>query len=443
MSRLRALGQLSPLLVLYVLVCAVSQPGAPVHDEGPLLGYAHRLLDGGYADAGTSVAMDFLWHGPGLPLLLAPLVALDLPLVAVRFVEPVLLGAAVLAFHRLLRLRLPPRAALVGTYAFGLYVPFLAMLGELHKEPLAILLVVIALLGLSRGLAEDRRAPLIVAGLALGGLSLVRVEYAGVAAVVLIGAALALVLRRVRLIARGLVVATAVALLVFAPWLAYTHAVTGRLGYLGNAAGLSLYWMSPNSPGESGQWHRESTVFQDQALRDQRPLWRGLERLDPLRRDDELRRVAIDNIRAEPKRYLRNLAANTTRLFFLVPMRPARSPVVVGGCLAFNGFLLAGALWAAVRLRRTRRRRPRLPEAVPFALLAALFVAVHVPFSANPRLLMPVVPVLLWFVVHGASLVPLRWSSRTDNSLPPPGVGAAALAPARPASVNASASTTR
>src|SRR5215213_5635050 len=97
MGVVRPVVALAPLLAAYAGLTAVTQPPAsPVYDEGPLLDAARRLVDGGYA----ARAMDevaYLWHGPGLPALLSPLVALDMPVPLQRYLMPLLLFAAVLA----------------------------------------------------------------------------------------------------------------------------------------------------------------------------------------------------------------------------------------------------------------------------------------------------------------------------------------------------------
>jgi hypothetical protein len=65
------------LLAVLVLVSVLAAPsGVPVRDEPDFLVLAERLLAGWYADASPDADPRlFLWHGPGLPALLAPLVA--------------------------------------------------------------------------------------------------------------------------------------------------------------------------------------------------------------------------------------------------------------------------------------------------------------------------------------------------------------------------------
>src|SRR3954471_19647599 len=79
---LREALRVAPLLVLYVAICALAQPGPhPVRDEQDLLAAAGRMLDGQLVPGGhLPDPRAYLWHGPGLVALLAPLVALQLPL---------------------------------------------------------------------------------------------------------------------------------------------------------------------------------------------------------------------------------------------------------------------------------------------------------------------------------------------------------------------------
>jgi 4-amino-4-deoxy-L-arabinose transferase-like glycosyltransferase len=390
------------LLTAYALVCAVRQPGAePVRDEPALLAAAERLLDGQPAAPGPEPDQRaWLWHGPGLVALLAPLVALDVSLPVIRFLGPLLLAAAVVLFHRVLRARLAPRPALVWTAALALYMPFGAVLGTVQKEPLAIALVAAAMLALTRGVESGRPRALVAAGLALAALAMVRLEYGIVVLGLLAVAAAWWAIRGRPPVAARLAVVAAVAVAGCLPWLAYTQHVSGQALYWSSSAGLSLFWMSPTLPGETGQWHSPVRVYRDPALAAYRPMFHRLDRVHPLESDLELRRRAIGNVRARPGVYARNLAANVSRLLFSVPARSGRSAVELGVLVVFNGALVLGLACAARSLLRRRRSHALPPETLPFALLAVLAIAVHVPPSASPRMLLPVVPLLVWFLAQ-------------------------------------------
>src|SRR4051812_39204114 len=178
-GRGREVVALLPLLALVVGWALIAQPaGHPVRDEISLLRLAHRLLHGEYAEASGALGpRAFLWHGPGEPVYLAPFVALGLPLELLRVVSALPLWGAFVGFHALLRRRLARRPALLWTYALAAYLPFYAFSRQIQKEPLALLLVVVAMLATSDALARRRARPAILAGLALAGLVMVRLEY--------------------------------------------------------------------------------------------------------------------------------------------------------------------------------------------------------------------------------------------------------------------------
>jgi hypothetical protein len=342
----------------------------------------------------------FLWHGPGLPALLAPLVALGVPLSGLRLTSPLLMFAAVLLFYRLLRLRLTPRSALVAAYALGLYLPAYYVLGTLDKDPLALLLSVVALDAAARYLTYGRRGQAVVAGLSLGALAMTRLEY-GLVITLALGAGLVwwLVARLRHRITRPpgrWTLVCAIGLLACVPWLSYTYSLTHHLFYWGNSGGISLYWMSSPDPSQLGSWHASHSVFADPALAGYRPFFRHLATLGPVRADLELRHVALVQALGHPAKYSLNLLANLSRMFFGFPFSFRTPAVAVAGLILINGTLLACLAGAVRPLVRARRRLPA--EAVPFALFAGLGFVVHVFPSAEPRMLIPILPVAIWLI---------------------------------------------
>src|SRR5712675_503220 len=89
-------------------------------DEGVYLGLARNITHGFYRNGSSDGPLNMcfpgwqtpdLWYGPGFPSLLAPLVALGLPVSVIRLVGPVLLIVAVFLFYQLLLLTVRPRSA--------------------------------------------------------------------------------------------------------------------------------------------------------------------------------------------------------------------------------------------------------------------------------------------------------------------------------------------
>jgi hypothetical protein len=392
---------LSPLLAVYVGAWRLNPaPAGPTGDEPDLLGYAGRLLDGHYA--ARLPATGYLWHGPGLPGALAPLLALHVPLWLDRLLlGPLATYAVVVGLAVVLRRTVPDCRARAVAAAFGLYLPLLSIVSSLHKEPLAAGLVVLAMGAASRGMRDGSRAAIALAGAALAGLAMTRVEYGWVLIVLLAGAAVHAAVARTPATRRRLAI-PALALALCIPWLAYTDHVSGHPGYWGNAGGLSLYWMSSPAPAQLGEWHAVHTVRQDDRLRAYRSLFRRLQALPPAVEDARLRALAVRQALGHPLKYALNFAANVGRMVAAWPFGRAAPWWSVAGVALSNAVLLATLL-------RGRRRRAGCPELATFGAFAAVALAVHLLPSSEPRMMIPVVPVLVW--VAAARAAPLTAAS--------------------------------
>jgi 4-amino-4-deoxy-L-arabinose transferase-like glycosyltransferase len=406
-----AFVRLLPVLGVLVAVAAIRHPGSlNTTDAGPLIAAAHRILAGRYAVLGTTTATEFLWHGPGLPVLLAPLVAIGAPLAALRMTSAVLMFAAVLLLYRLLRLGQPRRGALTGAYCLGFYGPAYYVVGTVSKDALALVCSIAALDAIARYLRYGRRRHALIAGLLLGALVMTRLEYGWVVSAALVLALGWWLVARLRRVAgessrvpRRFALVCAVGMLACVPWLAYTYSLTGHPFYWGNSGGISLYWMSSPSPDQLGQWHAWHTVFSDPSLASYRPLFRYIGSLSPLQQDSTYTHLAIVQASEHPAKYALNLVANVGRMFFGFPFSFTLPAVLVAGLILFNGGLLAGVAFAGTSLARARASLPR--ETVPFLLVGLLGFAVHVMPSAEPRMLLPIVPVEIWLIAQAAH----RW----------------------------------
>ena len=398
----RELALLLPLLLLFLLATGVV-PDRP-DDEAGYVALAERLADGYYTTGNDAALLDpdpsypDLWFGPGLPLLLTPLVALGAPVEALRFVGPVLLFLAVVVFFALVRLRFPTRTALAAAYLLGLYLPFLTLLPNLHSEPLGILLLVVGLYASARHLLDRRLGWLLLGAASFAGLALTRVAFGwvlAVSAVVLVG--WAAVARRPLLL--RLAAMQLGALVLCAPWLLFTWQTTERFPVWGTSGSLSLYWMASPYEGDAGDWRRADDVFSDAALAPHRPLFESLRGLDLGEQTRELEEAAVRNVLDHPGAYVGNVAANASRMLVNAPYSET-SWSARGLVFAIPNLLLLGAvLLVAAQLARKRPALP--PETAPFVVLGASNIALHLLVASYPRMLMLSVPVAVWLVVVG------------------------------------------
>lgn len=396
----RELLLLAPLLAMYLAAWAFF-PERP-DDEASYVVLAERLTQGFYVTGDDGAILDEdpaspdLWFGPGLPGVLAPLVAVDAPLWMLRLTSPLLLFGAVLVFYVLTRHRWGPRIGVVAAYALGLYLPFLGLLSNLHSEVFAVLLVTVGMLGLARFLERGGLAWLTLGAVGLGGLALTRVAYGWVLTVALLLLLAWWVARRSRSSGRAAAV-LALALVLCLPWLAYTFAKTDRLLVWGNSGSLSLYWMASPYEGDLGDWHQAHLVFTDPDLRPHRDFFEGLRGLGLAQQNAEIEREALRNIVEHPGKYTENVLANFSRMLFNAPY--SRTFQQTNDVFyALPNAILLGAL-ALCLLVLVPRRRTLLPETGVFILVGSIAFTLHTLVAAYPRMLAPIVPLLVWVTI--------------------------------------------
>lgn len=382
-------------------------------DEPVFLGYAHRIVHGHYA-ARDGVDVHFLWYGPGLPGLLAPFVAIGLPLKLIRLLGPLLLVLGVFLLNRLLSRYVSERATFLCTAAFAAYFPLYRVLPRLYSEPLAIVWLLLAVYLGVRYVREGRRWFGAGAAVALTALAMTRLEYGWVLIGSVVICALWWLLARGTVARRGLAM-MAVAVLLCVPWLVYTHHLTGKTLYWGNSGGLSLYWMASPHSRDLGEPHPVAEVFTNPQLADDRPYFRSISRLQAVAHDSALRKEAKKQIEAHPARYAERLAFNFSRFWFRAPFSfdsfgPQALFYTVPG-----GLLLLALILAAASFLRRRRRLPA--ELLPFLPVVVLGFLVHLAVAGYPRSIEPLVPLFMLFVAIGLGAPRIR-AERTSEPSP-------------------------
>ena len=166
--------------------------------------------------------------------------------------------------------------------------------------------------------------------------------------------------------------------------------------------------MSSPYAADLGDWHCASDVFAEASLTPHRTFFREHQRDTPSEQNRALERRALTNVLEHPGKYATNLVANASRMIFNAPYSrrglDARTVVI-----ALSGAILLVLLVAALALLM-RAQRPLAPEVAAFGLFLAISFAVHLPVSAYARMLIPMVPAIVWLIAYG-----LGRDDRTDK----------------------------
>ena len=141
-------------------------------------------------------------------------------------------------------------------------------------------------------------------------------------------------------------------------------------------------------------------MFSDPDLRPHRAFFETLRGLDLPEQNARIEREALRNIADHPASYAQNVAANVSRMLFNWPY--SRTPFQTNDLffVLSNLILLGAVVFSLIILVPRRRTLP--PEAGVFALLAGTAFVLHALVSAYPRMLAPIVPLVVWLTVLAA-----------------------------------------
>ena len=90
-----------PFLIFYVIFILIFATDELNHDDqGRYLMYAHNLINGYYSPPAPNID---LGNGPGYPLILAPFVALHLPLICIKLLNAVFYYLSIIFLFKSLR----------------------------------------------------------------------------------------------------------------------------------------------------------------------------------------------------------------------------------------------------------------------------------------------------------------------------------------------------
>lgn len=370
-------------------------------DEPSYLGFAHNLLHGFYSPPPPNID---LWHGPGYPLLIAPLVALNVPLICLRLLNALLLYFSVIFFYRIVQDRFGYKPALILAVIFGCYWLAFKGLPVIMTETFVFFLLMLITNVASWYFNSNKIIPaqLFLLSFLIAYLALTKIIFGYVLMIGLFIVLLGWIISRKKNYKKAsLVFATA---LVFTlPYLIYTYSLTGRFFYWGNPGGSALYWMSNPVKGEYGDWFNvrlEPNQSIDGIVpgAKQRLEANHLEEMTLINkyvgveRDDLLKQKALNNITNHPFKYFQNWVANIGRLLFNYPYSYRKYGMGMYLNMIPNLFLVGAVFFY---LPYTLSRWRQMPAFIKFLLLLVIiYFFLSTLVSAAIRMFYILFPVL-------------------------------------------------
>ena len=382
--------KLVPLLMLYLFITTVFSAHMLRGDETGYLLYATRLLQGCY----STREHVHLWWGPGYPIILAPFVFLNLPLLTARLANPFFLFGASIYFYKTVKLYTSQKRAIVLAYCLGLYPPLMRQMCTLMTESLILFLVCGFMFHFCKLHKEPPKAwpHLLAASMCLGYLALTKIFFGYVIMTGLVFYLLLFAWKRKEYLRKTTCVYI-LALLMCTPYLLLTYSQTGKIFYWGTSGGASLYWLSTPYKNELGSWFSPEKVKKLPELAPHRDFFDKIAGFSETAQDEAFKKRAINNILHHPKKCFVNWVANIGRLLFSYPFSftPQR--------MSTYFYLLPNAFIIVLFILRAYPAILRW-ENIPCELSSLIFFAIVVfsgssLLAAYERQFRPLVPILL------------------------------------------------
>ncbi len=408
-----------PFLAVYLLLIVIGHNDEMHGDEGRYIMFANNLMEGFYSPKDEVN----LWNGPGYPIFLIPFLALKLPLIGITLANGVLYYLSVILLFKAVKTISNTKLAAVTAFAWATYFVAYQELPVILSEALTIFIITSIIYLLSKLTKEKNNTHTILLGVAIGYLVLTKIIFAYVLLALWI---LFLLFRlgksflpSIQTTNTKLLMSLSIALLFIMPYLLYTYSLTGKVFYLGNSGGMSLYWMSTPHPGEFGDWNNadfdancfsniqpcNASIF----AKNHQENFNYIYQFKGVERDDKFKEIAIKNIKAHPTKYIKNCIANQSRMWFGIPnsylyQRDATLFRILPNMLILSSLLLTLVLWSI--------NWKQIPIKIHFLVLfLLLYLFLSTLVSAYPRNLYVIVPIILFlfaYVAHRS--ITINWS---------------------------------
>ena len=413
-----------PFLLLYIAIILFLPTDGKFGDETYYLKFAHNIINGFYSPSAPDVD---LMYGPGYPIIIAPFIALNLPLIYITLLNAALYYFSIILLFKSLLLVVNFRIAVITSLFWALYYHSFEQLHLIYTETITSFLISLIIYCTIKAFSPDNTRNtnklIVIAGFALGYVALTKVIFGYVLICMLIGSGIIYLKNRNSVNYRKGLFILLIAIATTLPYLIYTYHLTGRILYWGTSGGTNLYWMSSPYPRENGDWYNfdklESNYINNYEyssmpgrfdsirvnhLKDREDLYKfkGVEQ------DDLYRKIAIQNIKSHPLKFLQNCISNIGRFFFNYPKSYVLQRPINLIRLPLNGTLILILSFCSIP---TVISWYRIVYPIRFMIfIALLYMGGSILGSTEPRMFSVIVPILLiWIAYIYQKSVKIKW----------------------------------
>lgn len=310
-------------LLIYSAVIILFQDSNLIGDEKRYLVHANCLWNFQFTPDDKDM---WLWNGPGYPMMLMPFVLFFKdPVTPIRLLNALLLSSSLVIFYNSLRFVVSKSVAFVAFLAFANYFMIWKSLPLIMTEIPIVFFTCLIIYYLFKKVKG--KYDILILALLFAFTVMIKIIY-GYLITISIGFFIlyyfiikkdAYFLRTAKMFA--------LALLFCLPWLTYTYYKSGKIFYWAASGGMTIYWMSNPAPDEYGEYMDYSfnsalgvpeakIGFENSHGKEIREIVKNFKFE---KRDEEFKRIAIENIKAHPEAYVKNVFCNIGRFFFNYP----------------------------------------------------------------------------------------------------------------------------
>lgn len=398
-----------PFFLLYIAIVMISPTTGTYGDENRYLMFAHNLINGFYSPPPPFID---LGYGPGYPIVLVPFLSLHLPLICITLLNAVFYYLSIILLFKSLQQIVSFRISIIFSLFWALRFDLYKSLPVIYTETFTIFLISLLIFNLQNAFKHDKSSStkgyIILSGFILGYLALTKVIFGYVIMFIAIGILILLFTNLKSLNYKKSALIIFFAFLITTPYLIYTYNLTGKVFYWGSSGGNNLYWMTTPYEGEYGDWHPSPGEQGDYSYlipgseeliksRHQKDF-KGFSKYSEVEKDMILKKIAINNIKTHPLKFLQNAISNVGRMVFNYPASYTLQKPSTLARLPLNGILIVFVVFSSI-LTLLNWRKILFP--IRFLLiLAFVYFGGSIFGSAESRMFTMIVPILLLWIAY-------------------------------------------
>lgn len=396
-----------PFLLLYIVLVLIFPTQGSTQDEPRYLMFAQNLIHGFYSPPAPDIDIG---DGPGYPILILPFLAMGLPLISITIVNAVLYYLSVIilfkALQQIVSFPVAFACSLFWACFYNSYGNIGLILPETFTAFLSSSLVFSLLKAFNTANLKKAKKYIYIAGFIMGYIALTKVIFGYVLAFMLIGSGLLWLISRKTENYRKALIISVIAFITTVPYLAYTHHVTNRVFYWGTIGGNNLYWMSTPYENEYGDWinhvidpkNKRNTIpgAEDIMTSNHQQDFKEILKYKGVERDDAYKKIAINNMKSHPAKFLKNWLSNVGRILFNYPYSYTLQKNATLLRLPLTGILTVFMLFCLIPTFISWRKIIFPIRFLLFFIL--LYLGGSTLASAETRMLTVIVPILLFWI---------------------------------------------